>query len=119
MPGARSDVHAFLQMFDIFVLPSLGEGISNTVLEAMASGLPVVATHVGGNPELIEDEVNGYLVPVGDAEMLAARLRKLINDPLLRQEMGSRGCDKVNRQFNWDRTVDSYLSIYDEVLAAG
>ena len=61
--GERADVPDLMRAFDLFVLPSVGEGMSNTILEAMASGLPVVATRVGGNPELIEEDVTGTLVP--------------------------------------------------------
>ena len=71
LAGDRDDVPELLQAMDIFVLPSLGEGISNTVLEAMASGLPVIATAVGGNVELVEEGFNGALVPVGDHQALS------------------------------------------------
>jgi sugar transferase (PEP-CTERM/EpsH1 system associated) len=119
MAGDREDVPVLLTSMDIFVLPSLAEGISNTILEAMASALPVIATSTGGNPELVREGDNGHLVPVGDAEALAARLQQLIQDPATARGMGLRGRARIEREFNWDRTVDRYLSIYDEVLAAG
>ena len=119
MPGDRSDIPELLRLLDIFVLPSLAEGISNTVLEAMATGLPVIATRTGGNPELVEDGRNGYLVPVADPAALADTLAKMITDTSATRHMGAEGRRFVDETFNWDRTVQQYLSIYDEVLAVG
>jgi sugar transferase (PEP-CTERM/EpsH1 system associated) len=116
MAGDRQDVSELLRLFDLFVLPSLGEGISNTVLEAMATGLPIVATAVGGNPELVEEGVNGRLVPVGDHRMLAGVLEQLIEQPSRLKTMGSHSLDKVRKQFNWDNTVAEYLAVYDDLL---
>ena len=76
--GDRIDVPAILRLFDIFVLPSLGEGISNTILEAMATGLPVVATRVGGTPEIVTDGLTGTLVPPGDAAAMAAGIDRYL-----------------------------------------
>jgi glycosyltransferase involved in cell wall biosynthesis len=119
MPGDREDIPELLQMLDVFVLPSLAEGISNTVLEAMASGLPVIATRTGGNPELIDDGDNGRLVPVSDPRALADAIAGMIAKPETIREMGERGREKVQQRFNWTRTVDDYLTVYDEVLAVG
>lgn len=116
MTGARDDIPELMRMMDIFVLPSLGEGISNTILEAMASGLPVIATQVGGNPELIEEGVNGRLVPVGDASALAEALFDLIETPELRGLMGDKSQRKVAASFDWSKTVGQYLSVYDSLL---
>ncbi len=116
LPGDRDDVAVLLREIDVFVLPSLAEGISNTVLEAMASGLPVIATRTGGNPELVEDGVNGRLFPVGDAQALAAQLAQLARDPSARQVMGGQSRARVDAQFNWTRAVDEYLSVYDSLL---
>ncbi len=77
LPGERPDVPDLMRCMDVFVLPSLGEGISNTILEAMATGLPVVATAVGGNPELVEPGVTGSLVPPGDVGAMAKAIRRL------------------------------------------
>jgi len=118
LPGDRSDVPELLAAMDIFVLPSLAEGISNTILEAMATGLPVVATNTGGNPELVHEGENGYLVPVGDSKALAVALQEMLGAPQQTKALGEAGRAIVNRHFNWDRTVASYLSIYDEVLSA-
>lgn len=116
LAGDREDMPAWLRSMDIFVLPSLGEGISNTVLEAMATGLPVIATNVGGNPELVEPEVTGLLVPSEDVEALVESILRLINDPQLRLAMGEAAIRKVRETFDWDRTVAAYLGVYDELL---
>lgn len=116
MAGDRDDIPALLAGMDIFVLPSLGEGISNTVLEAMATGLPVVATRVGGNPELVEDGVTGVLVPVGDVQALSAALLELLENPARCREMGHAGMQRIQRDFDWERTVAAYLQVYDDLL---
>jgi sugar transferase (PEP-CTERM/EpsH1 system associated) len=116
LAGDREDIPRLLQTMDIFVLPSLAEGISNTLLEAMATGLPVVATRVGGNPELIEHGSNGYLVPVSDVQALAQTLQALIESPAARLRMGENGLRKIRQGFDWDSTLDAYLSVYDELL---
>jgi glycosyltransferase involved in cell wall biosynthesis len=94
----------------------LGEGISNTVLEAMATGLPVIATRVGGNPELVDDQNTGVLVPVGNSEELARVLLDIANDKDKLSAMGAAGLAKVQKQFHWDITVANYLAVYDELL---
>ena len=116
LAGDRKDIPDLLRSMDIFVLPSLGEGISNTVLEAMATGLPVVATRVGGNPELIEDHHTGILVPVGNSEEMAQVLLDIVNDKSKLSAMGAAGLAKVQRQFHWDITVANYLAVYDGLL---
>ncbi|MEP3855821.1 MAG: TIGR03088 family PEP-CTERM/XrtA system glycosyltransferase [Porticoccus sp.] len=114
--GDRSDVPALMQLMDIFILPSLAEGISNTLLEAMASGLPVIATSVGGNVELVEEGVNGRLVPVNNVVAMADALAELVDDPTLRQSMGEKGLALVRTTFNWEKTVADYLAVYDTLL---
>ena len=114
--GDRNDVPALMQLMDIFILPSLAEGISNTLLEAMASGLPVIATSVGGNVELIEEGVNGRLVPVNNVVAMADALAELVDDPTLRQSMGEKGLALVRTTFNWEKTVADYLAVYDTLL---
>ena len=116
LAGERDDVPECLRLMDVFVLPSLGEGISNTLLEAQASGLPVVATRVGGNPELVADGDNGFLVPAADAEALAAALERYLEDPSLRGRQGAAGLRRVRERFHWDRCVEAYLGLYDELL---
>ena len=119
LAGDRQDVSALLGTMDFFVLPSLGEGISNTVLEAMASGLPVIASAVGGNVELVEDGVNGRLFPVGDCRALVDAMVALTRDGAARARQGENARRKVCRHFDWDSTVNAYLRVYDELLGRG
>ena len=116
MTGDRDDIPRLLRQFDLFVLPSLGEGISNTILEAMATGLPVITTNVGGNPELVQEGSNGCLVPKSDPEQLAATMEKLLNQPERLKEMGNASLQRIRKEFHWDRTVAEYLKVYDELL---
>jgi sugar transferase (PEP-CTERM/EpsH1 system associated) len=118
LPGERSDVVDLLQALDVFVLPSLAEGISNTVLEAMASGLPVVATNVGGNSELVEPDRTGLLVPV-DADALAAALLRYARDPETARSAGREGRRRAEQFYSLDAMVAQYLALYDRLLATG
>ncbi len=117
IPGDRSDVPEILRALDIFVLPSLGEGISNTILEAMASGLPVVATKVGGNPELVSEDCTGTTVPAADPEALADAIARYLNDHLLLKEHGMAGRRRVVETFSLQGMVDRYLALYDQVMS--
>lgn len=117
LPGERDDVPALMQGFDLFVLPSLGEGISNTILEAMASGLPVIVTRVGGNPELVEAGVHGRLVPPGQPRLLAQALLEYLADPARLRRQGRAARERVCTCFSLDAMVRGYLDVYDEVLA--
>ena len=116
LAGDRDDVPGLLHAMDVFVLPSLGEGISNTVLEAMASGLPVIATAVGGNIELVEEGFNGSLIPAGDYQALSKALVALLNDDGERARQGTNARERVCQQFDWSCTVEGYLGVYDELL---
>jgi sugar transferase (PEP-CTERM/EpsH1 system associated) len=116
LAGARDDVDRILRAMDCFVLPSLAEGISNTVLEAMATGLPVIATRVGGNPELVDDGSTGALVPAGDAEALAQKLLALFRDPDEASRLGAAARRTVERRFSLERMVDDYAGLYDDLL---
>jgi sugar transferase (PEP-CTERM/EpsH1 system associated) len=116
LPGARNDVAQLLRGFDAFVLPSLAEGISNTILEAMATGLPVVATNVGGNPDLLQDGETGLLVPRSDPEALAYALRTYIDDPALATRHGRAGRERVEREFSLEVMMRRYMAVYDDVL---
>ncbi len=118
LAGDRSDIPAIMRLLDVFVLPSLGEGVSNTILEAMASGLPVVATRVGGNPELVTAGENGQLVPPADPLAMATAMAAYLSDPMLAERQGRAGRQRVEQTFNWDRCVQSYLAVYDELLDA-
>lgn len=115
--GASDDVSGLLRTFDVFVLPSLNEGISNTILEAMASGLPVLATNVGGNPELVDDGVTGSLFAPGDWNGLAALLQTSVEDRSLRLAQGNAGRERATNKFSMNAMTNSYLNIYD--LEAG
>ncbi len=116
LPGARDDIPELMGAMDIFVLGSLREGISNTVLEAMASGLPVVACDTGGNPELISDSVNGFLVPPGDSAALADAIRRYIVSPELRQRHGSESRRRAEREFSLDFMIERYRRLYDSAI---
>jgi len=117
LPGARDDVPEILRGLDCFALPSLAEGISNTILEAMACGLPVVATRVGGNPELMEEGMTGRLVPQANAEAMAGALFHYFDDPALARRHGRAGRQLILQRFSLDRMVSDYLSLYDDLLA--
>ncbi|WP_417067450.1 TIGR03088 family PEP-CTERM/XrtA system glycosyltransferase [Niveibacterium terrae] len=112
LAGERADVPQVMRGFDLFALPSLAEGISNTVLEAMACGLPVVATAVGGNPELVEDGVSGALVPASDTQALASALAGYASAPELRREQGRAGRRRIEAGFSLAAMVDRYEALY-------
>ena len=116
LAGDRNNVPDFLSQMNIFVLPSLGEGVSNTILEAMATGLPIIATNVGGNPELVHEAENGLLISVGDPNSLADAIINLINDPNLRNRMGKASLNRIRNDFSWDNTVNRYMALYDSLL---
>jgi sugar transferase (PEP-CTERM/EpsH1 system associated) len=117
LPGERDDVESIMRGFDLFVLPSLAEGISNTILEAMATGLPVVATAVGGNSELIQAGVTGTLVPQADAESMAHAVRAYVDNTELCTRHGTEGRRVIERRFSMEAMVNSYLAVYDRLLA--
>ncbi len=115
--GHREDVAELLPGLDVFVLPSLSEGMSNTLLEAMACGLPVVASRVGGNVELVRNGVTGILFPSEDAEALSTALRPLCADAGLRATMGLQGKRRAREQFGIDTMIDAYQSMYARAIA--
>ena len=116
LPGSLDNVPQLLRSFDIFVLPSKSEGISNTILEAMASGLPVVATRVGGNPELVVEGETGELVPSQDPAAMARALQGYVVDETRRRRHGQAGRARVEQQFSIDNMVNEYLSVYGQLL---
>lgn len=116
LPGERADIPQLMAAMDIFVLPSLGEGISNTILEAMASGLPVVATAVGGNPELVQPGVTGAMVSAADPEAMAQALLSYARDAALRNRHGQAARAVIDGGFSMDAMTRGYLSVYDRVL---
>jgi sugar transferase (PEP-CTERM/EpsH1 system associated) len=115
--GARTDTPELLRGFDVFVLPSVNEGISNTILEAMATGLPVVASRVGGNPELVEDGLCGSLYDPAAPAALQQALLPYLTDPALRERHGRAARQRVVQNFSLDAMVRRYLAMYDELLA--
>lgn len=117
--GMRHDVYELLRNLDIFVLSSTTEGISLTLLEAMATELPVVATGVGGNTEVVIDGETGYIVPPQNPEEMASKLLLLINDKCLRCEMGIKGRERVVANFSIVETARKYEELYREVLSKG
>lgn len=118
LPGERGDVPEILRGLDCFALPSLAEGISNTILEAMASGLPVVATDVGGNRELIEEGTTGTLVSSGDVQAMAREIVALARNRERAQDMGRAGRLAVERKYSMAAMVRQYQGLYDRCLAA-
>ncbi len=115
--GERRDVPELLQQASLFVLPSLTEGISLTLLEAMASGLPVVATRVGGNAEVVEHGRTGLLVPASDAGQLAEAILQIAGDRELAQRFGAAGRERVQQLFDATHMVRQYEAMYREVLS--
>lgn len=113
LPGERHDVPDVMRALDAFVLPSQAEGISNTVLEAMACGLPVIATNVGGNAELVTNDVTGWLVPAQNVESLAQALVRLASDRVRAQAMGRAGRLDVERRFGLNAMVAAYQRLYE------
>jgi len=116
--GARDDVAELLPALDLFVLPSRTEGVSIALLEACASGLAVVATAVGGNPEIVEDTVTGRLVASDDAQALHALLDELLADPAQRQRLGAAARDWVRLNGSVDALRRNYDQVYREALAS-
>ncbi len=116
LPGSRDRIPELMQAMDIFVLPSRNEGISNTILEAMATGLPVVATHVGGNPELVVENETGVLVPAVNSTALADALREYVLNPSRRLAHSQAGRARIVERFMLEHMVEKYLSVYDSLL---
>jgi glycosyltransferase involved in cell wall biosynthesis len=110
--GETRDVPAVLARAQLFVLSSVSEGMSLTLLEAMATGLAVVATNVGGNPEVVVDGETGLLVPPRDPAALAAALLRLRREPGERARLGRAGRERVERHFDVRRMVASYEDLY-------
>jgi glycosyltransferase involved in cell wall biosynthesis len=115
--GERADVPDLLAAADVFVLPSLSEGMPMSVLEAMAAGLPVVASDVGGVPELVADGVTGTLVPPGDPGALAAALDALARDPAARARLGAAARARAEAEFGLDPWQQAHVDLYRATLA--
>lgn len=117
LAGERADVPDVMRALDLFVLPSRAEGISNTILEAMASGLPVVATDVGGNGELVVAGETGALVSAGDPQGMAEAMLRYTSDAALRQSAGIAARRRIERQFSLDNMVERYARLYEALLS--
>jgi glycosyltransferase involved in cell wall biosynthesis len=114
--GFRRDVGRCYEEMDVSVLTSLSEGLSITLLESMSHGLPVVATHVGGNPEVVVEGETGYLVPPRNTEAFADRVVRLLLDPILRNRMGENGRSRIAERFDLRKVAPQYLEIYRELV---
>jgi glycosyltransferase involved in cell wall biosynthesis len=114
--GRRSDVADILACCDVALLPSRAEGLSNAVLEYMAAGLPVIASRVGGNAELVQDGVTGLLVPPEDSPALAAALLRFLHDPGLSRRMAKNGHEFVVQNYSFERLLREVDALYSELL---
>jgi len=117
LPGSVNNVYELLPEFDVFVLPSLAEGISNTILEAMSCGLPVIATDVGGNPELIKVSETGILVPPSSVASLTEVMARYATDITLREKHGSAARKEIEKKYSMNAMVKQYLAVYQTVLS--
>jgi glycosyltransferase involved in cell wall biosynthesis len=115
LSGFRADLDRFVPHLDLLVLPSHTEGLPNVVLEACAAAVPVVATAVGGTPEVIEDGVSGHLVPPGDPEALAGRIGDLLASEERRREMGFQGRQRVLEHFTFPAQAQQYRTVFAEL----
>ncbi len=115
LPGFRKDLPAILPEIDIFMLPSLTEGLPNVALEAFAARKPIVATSVGGTPEVVRHEFSGFLAKPDEVELLAGYVMRLVTDPPLRDEMGNRGFQHVRDTFGFEQQTRSYECLYRKI----
>jgi glycosyltransferase involved in cell wall biosynthesis len=114
--GERNDIQQLLQEVNISVLPSLSEGLSNSLLESMAAGLPVIATNVGGNPEIVQDGKTGFLVPARDEKALSDAIVRVLKAPELGERFGQAGYERVSKHFSLAATVRKTEELYTMLL---
>jgi glycosyltransferase involved in cell wall biosynthesis len=114
--GEQSDIAAWMRRMDVFVISSRREGTTTTAIEAMASGLPIVATDVGAIHEVVEDGRTGYLVPSNDPEALAGRIAGLLDDPVQREKIGSHARREYERRFSMTSLLALRLHAYERAL---
>jgi L-malate glycosyltransferase len=114
--GGRSDPRRYIQCFDIAILCSESEGFSNAIIEYMQCGKPVICSRVGGNPEIVEDGISGFLYEAGDINALAACLQRLAEQPGLRASMGSEGATIVDRRFSMSTMTSAHTMVYQQLL---
>jgi glycosyltransferase involved in cell wall biosynthesis len=115
--GFRTDVATLLAQVDLSVLPSLSEGLSNTLLESMAAGVPVIATRVGGNPEAVEDGVSGLLVPARDSAALADAIGRLLQNRALALKMAQAGKKRIAETFSMERSIREVERLYEQLVS--
>jgi glycosyltransferase involved in cell wall biosynthesis len=115
--GFKQNIGRFYAAMDVSVLTSLSEGLPISALESMSHGLPMVATAVGGTPEVVEDGVTGLLVPPKEPELFARKVVDLLRDSDMRARMGSAGRRRVEVEFDISKTAERYLEVYREVIA--
>ncbi len=116
--GARNDVEAFYRCSDFTILCSHGEGVSNSILESMAFGKTVIASNVGGTPEIIEDKVSGFLYEPGDGVHLTKLIELLLKNEMLMREMGVNSENRIRIKFSLEAATNNYIKIYNEILTA-
>ncbi len=115
--GFKDDVYNYLKTMDIFLLTSFSEGTAMTLLEAMAAGLPCIVTDVGGNPEIVEDNETGFIIPNDDEKTLADKICILFKDENLKKKIGKAGRRRFEEHFTVDKMVAAYEKIYDEITS--
>jgi L-malate glycosyltransferase len=119
LPGFRTDVFGCIKGFDLFAMSSVTEGLGTSLLDAMACARPIVATRAGGIPEIVEDGVNGLVVPPRDHAAMAAAIVRLLKDAALRRQMGDAGLARVRERFTVERMVAATAAVYARVAGTG
>ena len=111
--GLQHDIPEILKTTDIFVLPSYSEGLSNALMEAMASGCACIASDVGGNAFLLQNGVSGFLFPAGDREALRSHIERLIDDPAKRKALGEGARKRIEEMFSWRVVGEEYRRLFE------
>jgi glycosyltransferase involved in cell wall biosynthesis len=111
----QKDMRHIYQEAQCFLLPSRGEGLSNALLEAMAMGLPVVATHVSGTPDVVTNEKDGLLIPPESSEALADAMKRIILDPALRHQLGQNARRRVEDEYSMEHVAGQYSDLYSRL----
>ncbi len=116
LPGRSEQVEDYLRAADVYALSSAFEGMPNALLEALACGLPSVSTMVSGATDILQDGENGLLVPIGDADALAAALRRILSDPAFAAQMAERGLETVRQRYSWEQVTRQYVALYQDLV---
>lgn len=117
-PVEHTNVLEYYQKANIFVLPSLNEGMSNTMLEALACGLPLIATDTGGTKELIKDDKNGFIVKLRDSNDIVEKIEKFLLDKNLEERMGKESSE-LSKKFDWNVIANEYIDLYKKTASLG